>query len=791
MKQRLLLLIATLCFLATAASAQISGPAYRIYSGPTLPATCDPGSTSDTGVTDVFIKTTATKGIYYCSATNTWTNSGGGGGGGTPGGSDTNVQINDAGSFNGYAGFVFDKTSKISLGVAGTSVGAIGFRNATSGTLTLQPVTGALGTVTLSLPAATDTLVGRSTTDTLGNKTLTSPTVTGNIAADATTQVQFGSNYIRYTDALGPTFFDNTTGFLLRFNVQAFTVNRTVVWPDAALTVAGIDVANAWADGVKQTFNPNATNAGFNVGSVAGDPSTPVNGDLWYDSTANELTARINGVNVALGSGGGGGITIGTTTITSGTTTRFLYDNAGVVGETAGIVYSSSASTTFSVTGQSASQLTGLFTGAASSSSAILVAQLGAGSGGDSFQVRNSGGTAITVIDSVGSIGAGITSSLLGRVHGVAPAGKAGGFFQAAALDTATVLIARQGSSSTGDLIRGENSAGTALFAVNNSGNVNIGGVTSSDVRLTKFSNAYSAPSISLQGGAGADTFGAFHSGTASYGSAGATSILEIAIVGASGGRITLGGGTIGFASASATGISTLDGNRDTGIQRKAAGVLRVTGASDSGAGSLLLGTSTVGSIGTSGIGVFAIANGTAPTSSPADEFQLYSADSAAGDANAFARNEAGEINRLTGLTARVSTQFDKTSDTTLANVTGLSRNVEAGRTYAFIAVLYTSSNVAGGVKAAIGGTATATSVIYEAEVKDGSTFATMGTARATALATAVGDVTTVTAAKITITGTIVVNAAGTLTVQFAQNASNGSASSVLVNSNLRLIPIN
>ena len=46
------------------------------------------------------------------------------------------------------------------------------FSNATSGTIALTPVTGALGTVTLSLPAATDTLVGKATTDTLTNKTL-------------------------------------------------------------------------------------------------------------------------------------------------------------------------------------------------------------------------------------------------------------------------------------------------------------------------------------------------------------------------------------------------------------------------------------------------------------------------------------------------------------------------------------------------------------------------------------------------------------------------------------------
>ena len=246
-------------------------------------------------------------------------------------------------------------------------------------------------------------------------------------------------------------------------------------------------------------------------------------------------------------------------------------------------------------------------------------------------------------------------------------------------------------------------------------------------------------------------------------------------------------GSARGYGISSATSADAA--SPDIKLVRQAANVFRISNGS-TGAGSLVLGTSTVGSIGTSGVGVLAVANGTAPSSSPADEFQIYSADSAAGDANAFARNEAGEINRLTGLSARVSTQFDKTSDTTLANVTGLTRNVEAGRTYAFTAVIYTTSNVAGGVKAAIGGTATATSIIYQAEVLDGSTLATMGTARATALGTTVADVTAVTSARITITGTIVVNAAGTLVPQFAQNTSNGSASSVLVNSSFQLIPI-
>jgi hypothetical protein len=76
----------------------------------------------------------------------------------------TNVQT--------VSGLTTDGVSAVTLGVAGSSVGAVNFNNATSGTLSLKPVTGALGTATLSLPAATDTLVGKATTDTLTNKSM-------------------------------------------------------------------------------------------------------------------------------------------------------------------------------------------------------------------------------------------------------------------------------------------------------------------------------------------------------------------------------------------------------------------------------------------------------------------------------------------------------------------------------------------------------------------------------------------------------------------------------------------
>lgn len=205
-----------------------------------------------------------------------------------------------------------------------------------------------------------------------------------------------------------------------------------------------------------------------------------------------------------------------------------------------------------------------------------------------------------------------------------------------------------------------------------------------------------------------------------------------------------------------------------------------------SAVGNVLINGAAAGSGGFGG--VVAVKNaGGAPTAGSADTAQLWAADSAAGDANLYAMNEIGIAERLTGLRKRVKTQFNKTSDTTLANVTDLTFNVEAGKSYGFSALLFTTSNATGGIKAAIGGTATATAVIYEG---DAESAGALTQARATSLGTAVCDVSGGAVMKCTIEGTITVNAAGTLTVQFAQKTANGTASSVLAGSRFYLEPM-
>ena len=130
---------------------------------------------------------------------------------------------------------------------------------------------------------------------------------------------------------------------------------------------------------------------------------------------------------------------------------------------------------------------------------------------------------------------------------------------------------------------------------------------------------------------------------------------------------------------------------------------------------------------------------------------------------------------------------FSKTSDTTLANVTGLSVTVAAGGIYRFRAVLMLSCGASGGGKAAINGSCTATDIRY-------MSWASTATTWAVGSATSLGGVAvgTTSAMVLHITdGYINVANGGTLAVQWAQNASNGTASTVYKGSTFSVTKMN
>jgi hypothetical protein len=140
---------------------------------------------------------------------------------------------------------------------------------------------------------------------------------------------------------------------------------------------------------------------------------------------------------------------------------------------------------------------------------------------------------------------------------------------------------------------------------------------------------------------------------------------------------------------------------------------------------------------------------------------------------------------------------FNQTNVGALANITGLTFNLTAGKKYAFRAVLFCNIDIATGgntgIKIAISGTATATKIIFCGTLGDVTGGATLY-GRAAALNTAIftgSAVFTPQAADIAIEGYIHVNAAGTLTIQTCQDApAPGLINTILEGSSFSLFEI-
>ena len=185
----------------------------------------------------------------------------------------------------------------LTLGVATSSQGSLILSGSTSGTTTLTPNVAATGTLTL--PAATDTLVGKATTDTFTNKTFDTAG-TGNsfkINGNAITS-NTGSGAVNVL-ATSPTLVTPILGV-----AAATSINKVAITAPATGSTLTI------ADGKTLTQSNTLTYTGTDGSSVA----FGTGGTVLYTTSTLPLT-------------------VGSTTIASGTSTRILYDNAGVLGE--------------------------------------------------------------------------------------------------------------------------------------------------------------------------------------------------------------------------------------------------------------------------------------------------------------------------------------------------------------------------------------------------------------------------------------------------------------------------
>lgn len=134
------------------------------------------------------------------------------------------------------------------------------------------------------------------------------------------------------------------------------------------------------------------------------------------------------------------------------------------------------------------------------------------------------------------------------------------------------------------------------------------------------------------------------------------------------------------------------------------------------------------------------------------------------------------------------TTQLDATSNATLANVAGLvTDTLGAGQTYKFRITMPGTATANGGWKVALKQGAGLTLSAMESTAKGftASAVAVQHSTSTTDVASLFASTTAVILCELT--GTFTVNAAGTLQVQFAQNASHVDTSSVYINAKMEI----
>ena len=194
----------------------------------------------------------------------------------------------------------------VSVGGAATQSGEVRFLEDTdngSNYIALKPAAAISSNSTLTLPEATDTLVGKATTDTLTNKTLTSPKINEDVAVTST------ATELNKLDAL-------SRGSIIYGNASAATAVLTKGGAGTVLTSDGTDISwgsaagrtgsVSWDTTVKTSGFTGANGVGYFCNTAGGAftltlPSSPSAGDIvgFKDYNGNFGTA-----NLTIGRGG-------------------------------------------------------------------------------------------------------------------------------------------------------------------------------------------------------------------------------------------------------------------------------------------------------------------------------------------------------------------------------------------------------------------------------------------------------------------------------------------------------
>jgi hypothetical protein len=292
----------------------------------------------------------------------TWAAGGNGGGNGNPGGANMQVQYNDAGTFGGDAGFIYDKDTNL-LTVKDISVGNITANyiisnwDVTANIVVANYLYGDgsnITNVTAAHASTANTVVNNAQPNITSVGNLVSLTVVGNVSAgnanlgNAVTANYFigsGANLTNIPAA-------NIVGTIANANFAAYAGNVTVasqpnitsVGTLVSLSVAGnIQSGNISTGGTTSTGNLTVTgNANITAGGTLrslGDVNLTQSPNVALGSISNlHITGGVNGYvlstdgagNLSWAAGGGGGN--GTP---GGSNTQVQYNDAGAFGGSA------------------------------------------------------------------------------------------------------------------------------------------------------------------------------------------------------------------------------------------------------------------------------------------------------------------------------------------------------------------------------------------------------------------------------------------------------------------------